>query len=369
MDIIELAKKLVSINSIMGNEHEISDFISKQLESDDIEFQEVSGFGPNIIARHIPDPEDPIILLNCHMDTVNVMEGWERNPFNPEISDNKLYGLGAGDMKAGCAIAIDVFNRMRRSGKNVIFTAVSDEEGNSKGSHVLLQKMITKELKASQEDILCLIPEDTQETVKLGARGRYVIEITITGCSAHGATPECGTNAILEAGKILGAIDKIPLKAHLQMGTGSICVLKIEGGGDSLSVPDKCVIRVDRHTIPGEGEDGILSDFKKLLKDIDLNCSYELAFMKRSTPFLKPYFLESDSFWAGKFLSSYEKFYKKEPQIGYGKSVGDFNAFGNIIPTIVFGPKGENVHAPNEFVYIDSIKRCRDFYVYLLKKL
>jgi succinyl-diaminopimelate desuccinylase len=85
--------------------------------------------------------------------------------------------------------------------------------------------------------------------------------------------------------------------------------------------------------------------------------------MKRETPFLEPYLLQVDNPWASRFLSTYKEFYKKEPNIGYGRSVGDFNAFGKHMPTIVFGPAGENAHAPNECVFIDSIKRCRDFYL------
>jgi len=365
MDVIDLTKKLVSIESISGNENSISQFISEQLDSDSVEMQTVEGFGPNIIAKHIPDPKRPIVLLNCHMDTVDVMEGWEHDPFEPEIVGNNLYGLGACDMKAGCAIAIDAFNNAKSAGKNVIFTAVSDEEGNSVGSHVLLQKLIYGELKDNMENILCLIPEDTHETVKLGARGRYVIEITVTGRSAHGATPENGENAILGAGKILDILDDLPLKTHPQMGSGSSCVLKIGGGGDSLSVPDKCVIRVDRHTIPGEDKAKVMADLEELLKKLDLNCAYKLSFMKRRTPFLEPYILDSGNPKAAKFLSYYREFYQKEPELGYGRSVGDFNAFGNLMPTIVFGPKGENAHAANECVDIDSVKRCRDFYVNL----
>jgi acetylornithine deacetylase/succinyl-diaminopimelate desuccinylase-like protein len=369
MDIIDLTRKLISIESISGNEHEISEFIAQQLESEDVVLQEVEEFGPNIIARHIPDPEGPVILLNCHMDTVSVMEGWDRDPFEPKVDGNRLYGLGSCDMKAGCAIAIESFNWAKKNGKNVIFTAVSDEEGNSTGSYFLLKDILNKELEGGSINLLCLIPEDTHEIVKLGARGRYVIEITIKGYSAHGATPEQGTNAITEAVKILETLEKLPIRSHPKMGSGSSCVLKIEGGGYSLSVPDKCVIRVDRHIVPGEDKDTIMDDFKMIMKSIDMICDYELSFMERKTPFLEPYILEEDDPWAKKFTSAFREFYRKEPEIGYGRSVGDFNAFGNIIPTIVFGPAGESAHAPNECVYIDSVKRCMDFYVDLLEKL
>ncbi len=247
--------------------------------------------------------------------------------------------------------------------KNIIFTAVSDEEGNSKGSYVLLKKMKKEELIDNGSNLLCLIPEDTDENVKLGARGRYVVDIDVIGCSAHGATPECGTNAIVKGAEIVHALNDLPLTEHPIMGRGSFCVLKIEGGGDSLSVPDKCTIRVDRHTVPGEDKKKVMEDFDNLLKNLDLKCEYKLSFMKRETPFLEPYILDSENPLAKKFLLVYRDSYVKDPEISYGKSVGDFNAFGNLMPTIIFGPSGENIHGPNECVFMDSIVRCRDLYL------
>ncbi|UCE37417.1 MAG: M20/M25/M40 family metallo-hydrolase [Thermoplasmata archaeon] len=369
MDVVELTKKLVEIQSVTGNETEIGEFITSELDDPNVEMQKVAGFGPNVIAKHITKPEDPIIILNCHMDTVEVMQGWESDPFTPKIEGNKLYGLGACDMKAGVAIAIDVFKKAQEMDKNIVFTAVSDEEGNSKGSYVLLQKMKQEELKGDNSNLLCLIPEDTEEHVKLGARGRYVIDIDVFGCSAHGATPECGTNAIVKSTKIVDGLNDLPLAEHPIMGKGSFCILKIEGGGDSLSVPDRCTIRVDRHTVPGEDKSKIIEDFDNLLKKLNLNCEYKLSFIKRETPFLEPYILDKENPWAVKFLSAYREYCEKEAPIAYGRSVGDFNAFGCLMPTIVFGPMGENVHGSNECVFIDSIKRCRDLYLKFLEGL
>lgn len=369
MDVVELTKKLISIESITGNEHEIAEFIASQLDFADVEMQSVEGLGPNVIVRHIKNPEKPTVILNCHMDTVDIMQGWESEPLKPRIESNRIFGLGACDMKAGVAIAMDVFKKAAREGTNLIFTAVSDEEGNSKGVHVLLEKLLKEELKMGDKESLCLIPEDTDEKLKLGARGRYVIEINVIGCSAHGATPECGANAIEDAAKIVEALRRLPLNSHPTLGKGSICVLKINGGGDSLSVPDRCTIRVDRHTIIGEGKEQVMVDFDNLLGKLRLKCSYKLSWMKRDTPFLEPYILDVNSPWAKKFLTSYKEFYGREPDIAYGKSVGDFNAFGRIMPTIVFGPKGENAHGPNECVYADSVIRCRDFYLKFLAEI
>jgi acetylornithine deacetylase/succinyl-diaminopimelate desuccinylase-like protein len=366
MDVIELTKNLISIESITGNEHDIAEFIASQLDFTQVEIQRVEGFGPNVIARHITDPEKPNIILNCHMDTVEVMQGWKSDPFKPQTEGNRLFGLGASDMKAGIAMAVDVFKKAARKDLNLIFTAVSDEEGNSKGSYVLIEQLLKSELKERLKDGLCLIFEDTQENVILGARGRYVVEINVMGSSAHGATPNFGINAIEDAAKIVGMLNSLPLNSHPKLGKGTFCILKIEGGGDSLSVPYKCTIRVDRHTVIGENKKQVMADFKELMGKLDLKCSYELSWMKRDTPFLEPYLLDVNNPWAQKFVASFRELYGHDPKIAYGKSVGDFNAFGKIMPTMVFGPKGENMHGPNECVYLDSIVRCRDLYLKFL---
>jgi acetylornithine deacetylase/succinyl-diaminopimelate desuccinylase-like protein len=83
LDVIELTKKLIEIESITGNEDEIGQFIASQLDFPDVAMQEVKGFGPNVIAKHITKSEKPVIILNCHMDTVEIMQGWESDPFIP----------------------------------------------------------------------------------------------------------------------------------------------------------------------------------------------------------------------------------------------------------------------------------------------
>ena len=57
MDVIELTERLIEINSVTGSEHEIAQFIASQLDFMDVEFQEIDGFGPNVLAKNIPNPE------------------------------------------------------------------------------------------------------------------------------------------------------------------------------------------------------------------------------------------------------------------------------------------------------------------------
>ncbi len=360
IDVIQLTEKLITILSVFSEEHEIADFIASYLDFSDVQYQKVKNSGPNVIAKNIVN-DGKTILLNAHMDTVPIMRGWSRAPFKAEIKNKKLYGLGAADMKAGLAIILNVFKELKEE-VNLILVATSDEEGNSNGAYTFLKSL-------KENDIaLCLIPEPTNEKIRLGCRGRFVVDIEIIGESAHASRPTLGANAIVDCAKVIDALKKVKIRSHKKLGYGSICPLKIEGGGDSLSIPQYCRIRVDRHVVPGETKSMIKNDFNSALTNLDVQSEIRVSFMKRETPFLKPYLIDMKNEMIKSFCTEYKKFYGKI-KIVYGKSVGDYNLFAEKMPTIVFGPNGENTHASDEFVYTDSILRCRDLYLTFLRSL
>ena len=360
IDVIQLTKKLITIPSVFSEEHEIADFIASYLDFSDVQYQKVKNSGPNVIAKNIVN-DGKTILLNAHMDTVPIMRGWSRAPFKAEIKNKKLYGLGAADMKAGLAIILNVFKELKEK-VNLILVATSDEEGNSNGAYTFLKSLKENGI------ALCLIPEPTNEKIRLGCRGRFVVDIEIIGESAHASRPTLGANAIVDCAKVIDALKKVKIRSHEKLGYGSLCPLKIDGGGDSLSIPQYCKVRVDRHIVLGETKSMIINDFNNALTNLDVQSGIRVSFMKRETPFLKPYLIDMKNEMVKSFCSEYRKFYGMT-KIVYGKSVGDYNLFAEKMPTIVFGPKGENTHASDEFVYTDSILRCRDFYLKFLRSL
>lgn len=319
-----------------------------------MKLQKIDGFGPNVIARKYGDDRYPTVLLNGHMDTVDI-----HKRRGPRVKWKCMYGLGVADMKAGLAIILHVFKNANLKNLNLIFAATVDEEGNSLGAYKLIEK---RRLWAS----LCLIPEPTGEKVILGARGRYVIDIELKTKGGHGARPVGADNAIDDAAKVVKALKKLKLRKHPKLGKGSYCVLKIQGGGETLSVPASCLVRVDRHVVPGESKDVVMKDFKELINKIELKSEVELRWMKRSTPFLEPYIMEQTDLMK-EFIKEHREFFSAG--IGYASSVGDYNLFAKRMPTIVFGPKGHSWHTEYENVKLESIFQCHRFYQQFLKKL
>jgi acetylornithine deacetylase/succinyl-diaminopimelate desuccinylase-like protein len=352
-DVVSLAKRLVRIPSPFGGEKRIAEFIADYLV--DADLQTVKGFGPDVVAKKIIDDDYPTVLLNGHMDTVNLWKGG----LIPKKKGNRIYGLGTADMKAGLAIIMDIFRKSELRNLNLIFTATVDEEGNSLGAYTLLKN---KNLKAD----LCLIPEPSDERLMLGTRGRYVLEVEFKTEGGHGSRPDKAANAIEDAAEFTRRLKELKLKKHPVLGKGSICALKIEGGGDSLSVPSSCFVRVDRHVVPGESKSSVMSDFRNLIREYGLQERVEVRWMKRPTPFLQPYITKRTPL-VNLLISEHRRFFRAGT--GYGRSVGDYNLFARRMPTVVFGPKGANWHARQEYVEVDSIKRCHNFYKHSLNKL
>lgn len=359
MDEFELLKKLVAIESPFGREGEISRFIASLLEEHgfDVETLPVEGFGDDVLA-YLPG-RGLTVVLNGHMDTVNLSPGWTRNP-KGELDGDRFYGLGSADMKAGLAVLLSLFVEMgelsKRERPNLIFTAVSDEEGYSRGTWELI-----KSGKLENADLV-LVAEPTRERLMLGARGRFVITVRARGKKAHAARPWLGVNAIEELAKLVSNLERIRPKSHLKLGRGSYCTLYMRGEADGLSVPDYAEAIIDRHTVIGEDWERVEAELRKLAERVGVKAELEIEKFPRPTPDMLPYVVRENLHEVKLFKRAYTSATGEGPEVTYGRSVGDFNYFATYLgkPTLVFGPEGGNWHASDEWVSVSSMRRVKE---------
>ncbi len=337
--------------------------------------------GTNVIGNLKGDIEGIKILLNGHLDTVEICDGWTKDPLVAEIEGGKLYGLGALDMKSGCVaimLAVEAFaNTVDTFSGEIIYTLVSGEEGPyGLGTDALILDGLAENADA------VIIPEPSASfagkafpSLCLGARGGWKYSVHFKGRSAHGANPEEGINAISEASKVLLELEKTELRSHDKLGRGSICVIEFAGGGAPLSVPDTAYFSVFRHVTIGEDKDLLIKEVKEAVKRADIRGGYEIIFRDSPHP-------DNDGF--GAYVVSendpYTKIVKRsivdttgvEPSIDYFSSVGDFNHFGSRTraSTYIVGPTGDNFHAADEYVELESvIKTALFIYDFLFKTL
>lgn len=368
MDEFELLRKIVSIESPFGGEHGISDFIANLLEENgfSVERIPVDGFGDDVVAYLLG--KGPTVVLNGHMDTVHLSPGWTRNP-KGELEGDRFYGLGSADMKAGLSALLSAFIELaeapKRERPNVIFTAVSDEEGFSRGAWELI-----KSGKLDKADLV-LVAEPTNEKLMLGARGRFVLTLRVKGRKAHAARPWLGVNAIEELARLVSNLGRIRLRKHTKLGRGSYCTLSFSGSADGLSVPDEALAVIDRHTVLGEDWGKVKSELEGLAERLSLCGEVSVEKFPRPTPDMLPYAVRENNRFVRLFKKMHSTLLGERPEITYGQSVGDFNYFATYLgkPTIVYGPIGGSWHASDEWVSVSSLRRVKRVYLAYLKAL
>jgi acetylornithine deacetylase/succinyl-diaminopimelate desuccinylase-like protein len=360
VDAIDLLKEVVSINSVFLHEEKLANFIFEYLKDYfTVKKQFVEKKRYNILAEK---GRGKAILLYAHMDTVPPVTGW-KNPFQPEIKDGRLVGLGACDMKAGLCAIIKACEDFNPKNFQLKLAFGVDEENISKGSYTLVRSNFIKNV------IGCIVPEVSYGKsigeIILGRRGRILLAITIYGKSAHACEAESGINAILEACKLISMFDKVDLAKHPKLGKGSLTVLGIHAEPTSLTIPETAKILVDRHFVPPETPELIVKKLKLFIKKFNLNADVEIV--ERETPYLYPYVTSKENPFVRQICKAISKKYKILYR--YGKSVADENRFGLIgLPVVSFGPIGGACHQCNEWVsirsYIEYIGLLRDILEY-----
>jgi acetylornithine deacetylase/succinyl-diaminopimelate desuccinylase-like protein len=313
-----------------------------------------------VVAKKMSGNDAPTVILNGHMDTIRPLAGWDSDPYEPRMKGNMLRGLGASDMKGGLAVLVNVFKKVKNDRINLIFVGTVDEEGVCTGAF---------EFNKKYNGDLCIVGEPSGEKIILGARGRFVLSITVRGKATHGAKPDLGTNPIEDMADVISALEKIRIRKHRFLGSGSITPLEIQAGEGSLTVPEECRIQVDRHTVPGETQSIIKNDFESVLKRLPIESKIDISYAERRTPFLEPYLTDRRNGFVRKFIHLFKSQYRREPGIAGARSVGDYNVFGARMPTIVFGPVGKGSHSTEERLDVRSLHRCERFLIRYLESL
>lgn len=360
---IKLLEKLVSIPSEFPSEARIGAFLEAELRrlGFKVRRQQVASGRFNVLAEK---GEGKALLFYGHMDTVPTASGWQA-PFKPRRQGDRLIGLGACDMKGGIAAVLSAAEGIDPEGYKLKIAFGVDEENISAGADELVRSGWLSDV------IACIVPETGSPAINryqnegeiligLGRRGRIPVQLRVMGRSAHAASPSQGVSAAEDAAKIIGALEKLPLKRHKLLGNETVCVLSINCSAKGLSVPDECTIIVDRHIVPPNTLENVLRDIRRLVDGLHLHCSVEVLPVKRATPFLLPYaFGERNSL--AQFVVETAESLGLTVGFGAGLSVADENYFAvrSGIPTLTIGPIGGNDHAPDEWVGLASLGRVR----------
>ncbi|MEA2765451.1 MAG: acetylornithine deacetylase [Gemmatimonadaceae bacterium] len=310
---------------------------------------------PNVIARIGPE-DAPALMLNGHLDVVGV-EGMTHQPFSAELRGGRIYGRGSADMKGGLAAmcAAAATSADSQSARQVLITAVADEEYESLGMRALLAAGIRAEQ--------AIITEPTRLAICPAHRGFAWFDVELIGRAAHGSRYDVGVDAITHAGLLLTELDRLEHTrrsnpTHPLLGRGSLHASKIRGGVGMSTYPERCSLAIERRTIPGESVDKATQEITDACARVKSNRPEFDARVTLSTAQL-PSDVPLDAPVVRRLVGAVER--EGIPVSIEGLSAWTDAALLNEagIPTVCFGPGDIALaHAAEEFVPVDDIERA-----------
>jgi acetylornithine deacetylase len=311
---------------------------------------------PSVLARAPGRRRGPSLLLCGHLDTVGVA-GME-DPFGARVRDGRLHGRGAVDMKGGLAAALLAGAEAARRGLDgdVLVAAVSDEEHASLGVQALLRRV------GADAAVVC---EPTSEDVCVAHKGFAWLEVEATGRAAHGSRPDLGVDAIAHLGPVLVALRELDARlrsgaGHPLLGPGSVHASIVEGGQELSSYPEHARLAVERRTVPGEGRAVVEGELAELLRAGHQGAP-EARLAGEVTLVREPFAVDPDAPVVRALTRQAEAVRGRAPAlVGHAAWMDAAFLAAAGIPTAVFGPHGEGLHALDEWVDLDSVARCAE---------
>ncbi|MDQ6759965.1 MAG: M20/M25/M40 family metallo-hydrolase [Acidobacteriota bacterium] len=227
MDIFQLTRALVDIESITENELLIGEYLYRYLKNlaaeyrGEVETWHVAPNRFNVFAWW----GTPAIVLSTHIDTVP--------PFFPSGEDDtKIWGRGSCDTKGIIAAMIFAIRELLNQGtRNIGLLLVVGEERNSAGA------LAAAELNRGAKIIIN--GEPTGNKLALGSKGALRFNLKATGRMAHSAYPELGESAIEKLLDALTQIRDIPLPHDDLLGASTLNIGTIHGGRAPNVIPDQ----------------------------------------------------------------------------------------------------------------------------------
>ncbi len=387
---ISLTQDLVRFPSTRGQEHTAQEFVFESLSErgyamdrwaiDVGEIEQHPGFSPvkvdytnaiNVVGTHQPHEEKGrSLILNGHIDVVP--EGphymWSRDPFDPHVEGDWMYGRGSADMKAGLAANIFALDALRSLGfqpaARVHVQSVTEEECTGNGA----LSCLVRGYKADA----AIIPEPEDDKLVRANVGVLWFKVHVRGAPVHVRDAGSGANSIEATFPLIAALRELEENWN-QEKTGrryfdeldhpiNFNVGKIEGGDWASSVPAWCTFDCRISIFPGWSP----AEKAAKIEACILEAAKQNSYLANNLPQIE---------WNGFFAEGYvlEEGSDAELTLGrahaksYGKTLESFVTPGYLdgrvfvlyddCPCLVYGPYSENIHGYDERVSLNSVKR------------
>jgi len=389
-EIISFIQQLVRTPSLANKEGPVQKLIFDKLQSLNLQsetipvkFDEIKdhpafnddGFSPdsriNVIGQWNSNKKGRSLILNGHVDVVPTgpEKLWTESPWSGAIKNDRIYGRGSCDMKAGLASGIFAIQVLKSIGfepsGNIMIQSVIGEESGGCGT-------LTNIVKGYRADAAVILEPTSLKLCPIQS-GALTFRLIIPGKATHAAMRWDGVSAIEKFNVVSQSIIEFEKKRHSSFSVdyyespervAPINIGTIKGGEWHSTVPESVVAEGRLGVFPGESVSNARMAFSEHLKEVSASDSW----LKENPPILEWF---EGQFESGKtdvdhaIINNLEMAYKevnnssaKIEGVTYGSDLRLFTNHADI-PSVLFGPGDVRLaHSANEYVKIEEVLTC-----------
>jgi succinyl-diaminopimelate desuccinylase len=331
-----LVAQLVDVPSVSGEEGPLADAVEDAVRA--LGHLTVDRDGNTVVARTRLGHRQRVVIAG-HLDTVP-----EAGNLPSKVVADRLYGLGACDMKGGLAVALRLAATVPQPTRDITYIWYDCEEveavrnGLGRISHTHPDWLAAD---------FAVLMEPTNALVEAGCQGTLRAEITVHGERAHTARAWMGSNAIHAAAEVLDRLrsyrPRRPWVDGLTYREG-LSAVAISGGVAGNVVPDACVVTVNYRFAPDRSEQQAFDHVREVFDGYDLR-------LVDSSPGALP---GLDRPAAEAFVAAIGA--TVNPKYGW-TDVSRFAELG--VPAVNYGPGDPSLaHTPGEYVELAQVREC-----------
>lgn len=407
-EVVQALSDVIKLNTVNGNEKVVADYLADLLAKHGIDSKLVA-YEPDRVSlvAEIGNGNGPVVGFDGHEDIVALGDAtkWKADALSATIEDNKMFGRGTTDMKAGLMAGVFALIHLKENdtplhGTFRLMATVGEEYGQF-GARQLAEMGYAKDLStlivgepsgvnkawvaqpkiqhmlqtdaASAEKLVAANHTDEQHFIELAHKGSLTYTVTAQGVAAHSSMPEIGKNAIDSLmtfyQKQKAYFETVTDKTNPVLGPTVPVVTLIQGGEQINTVPASASLSVKIRTIPEVPNTKLAADLQQIVDN--LNAQGEQLSLEILSN-LYPVHTADDA----PVVQVAKEFGEQDleqalPLIGVpgGTDASSFVAVNPDIDVVVFGPGNITAHQVNEYVDLDMYHRFITIYEKMVTKL
>lgn len=353
----QLLRRLIDIYSPSGKEEEILDYLNGYLKRHGLStiHQSLDGRRYNLLV--LPPDRELRLLLIGHVDTVMA---YDLEHFAHTESDGLMMGLGAADMKGGCAAMIEAFTSLWESGLGpppVGLALVVGEEEDGDGAKRLIRDLHVP---------WAVIGEPTSLVPCLSHYGYLELQIVTRGKRIHASLANRGLNPVETMLQLL-----LKISQYLRTCRADIVynIRELESSPAGFSVPERCEAWIDFHLPPSAPIGEITMDMEEIismeqqqnpafngsLHFTTIHAGYSLPEKGRIVDSLRKVFADRSLSWT--------------PQAFPSHSDANLLWAAGVKPILLGCGELEKAHTPDECISFSQVELAAEVYLDLLLSL